>query len=157
MRWLVFAMMMTISSCGVTTPRGDGGAARDLAIAPDDLARRATLGISCGLSTMCTPTSQFCCTDDDGATGSCALNGAPCASIAFHCDGPEDCAPFLPECCMQGSSAGGGGIAQCQTSGYCATAATGQLMCHVDKDCGTTLKCCAGPGNSPYGFCQTSC
>ncbi|HEX4462553.1 MAG TPA: hypothetical protein VIA18_31465 [Polyangia bacterium] len=150
-----------MSACGGSSGgggnSGGGGAsgAADLALGAADMTR-STAGIACGPSTACTNETQACCSGDNGVTGTCAQSTAACATDAYHCDGPEDCEPFLPECCLQGSTAGGGAVSQCQSSGYCAMQSTGQLMCHVDKDCGTTLKCCAVSG-SPYAFCKTSC
>ena len=164
MRWLVFATIVTVSACGGSSGSSNGGgggsgggtsSVADLSLVSTDMAR-TTAGIACGPATACTTSAQLCCSPDNGVSGTCEQNGDSCATLAYHCDGPEDCAPFLPECCLQASTSVGGGASQCQSSGYCATQASGQLMCHADKDCGTTLKCCAVAG-SPYAFCKTSC
>jgi hypothetical protein len=168
MRWPAFATigllcMAAASGCGGSTSGGGGGGGgggssspADLASAPADLTPRSLAGIACG-AVACTATSQLCCSSDSGKSGDCSQNGGSCGSIAYHCDGPEDCEPGLPQCCFQGSSVAGGSISQCQSSGYCALQATGQLMCHVDADCGTSLKCCPAAAGSPYAFCKSSC
>ncbi len=154
-------MIVAVSACGGSSSSSGGGGGggsgvADLSMAATDMAR-STAGIACGPATACATLSQLCCSADDGVSGSCEQMSDSCASIAYHCDGPEDCEPFLPECCLQGSTAGGGAVSQCQSNGYCATQTTGQVMCHVDKDCGTTLKCCPVSASSPYAFCKTSC
>jgi hypothetical protein len=124
---------------------GGGGAVHDMALATGDMVHPLT-GISCG-NMQCIATAQYCCTGDKGVTGTCyASNQFSCAQTYFFCDGPEDCPPALPECCITN------GAANCVGTGECA-ANMGSLMCHVAADC-SGANCCNAKG-SPYSLCLT--
>jgi hypothetical protein len=123
----------------------------DLA-APDlsqgDLARNLA-GIACG-SMPCFVFAQFCCTGDNGKGGTCLpAQATSCGASEFDCDGPEDCPPADPICCVEN------GVAQCRSD---CTAAGAAIMCHDTSTCGTS-KCCPAPSGSPYALClsPTSC
>jgi hypothetical protein len=127
----------------------------DLSSAPDlatrdlshgDLAR-SIAGIACG-TTPCAVFAQFCCTGSNGVTGTCVpANATSCGAAEFDCDGPEDCPPADPVCCVEN------GLAQCKADCFGATVA---IMCHDDSTCGTS-KCCPAPNGSPYALCLASC
>lgn len=163
MRWLAFAALFLASACGGSKSGSDGGGAGggssgggDLASTSSDMAR-SIAGIACGPTSACITSAQLCCSSDSGKSGDCEMTTAgTCTAATFYCDGPEDCPPALHECCFQASTAVGGGASQCQSSGYCATQVSGQLMCHADADCGAMRKCCPTSG-SPYAFCKSSC
>ncbi len=148
MRPLAFVLL--VAACSPTTSSGDmsGGGAGDLAHGPYDLMPHALAGIACG-ATNCTTTQQLCCTGDSGATGTCQLQSNPMCGLAeFGCDGPEDCEPANPECCVMG------GYAACRPMGYCSSKG-GTFMCHATSDCPMGLTCCPAPNGSPYALCLT--
>jgi hypothetical protein len=130
-------------STGSTAPR-DGGATGDLAGA--DLAH-GLAGVACGAAS-CLTFSEFCCTADRGVTGTCDQTSNPsCGDTLFLCDGPEDCPPASPECCVSG------GEAQCRPFGECATLGVEYaILCHGQPACGTG-NCCPAPNGSPYSIC----
>jgi hypothetical protein len=64
----------------------------------------------------------------------------------FFCDGPEDCEPASPECCVMG------GYAACQPAGYCAGQTNASVMCHDTSTC-TPPTLCHIAQNSPFGIC----
>jgi hypothetical protein len=149
---VVFALALSAAACS-SAPRGGGdggGGAADLSTSgPPDLAPRPIAGIACGAST-CTTTLELCCTADNGATGDCQKVQNPmCGSSEFACDGPEDCEPANPECCVSG------GFAQCRQAGVCATITGARFMCHVTADCTpfSAGAACNLAKNSPYGIC----
>jgi hypothetical protein len=120
-------------------------ASGDLAVSYD-LAPRTTRGIACGAN-ACLTMAQYCCTGDNGVSGSCmAIPQTSCGASEFLCDGPEDCPPADPICCVSS------GIAQCTSS--CLSPST--PMCHTAGDCGG-LACCPAPSGSPYALCLGSC
>ena len=130
---------------------GGGGAPVDMtASGPPDLIPRSIAGIACG-AIACTTTLELCCTSDSGKTGDCQKVQNPmCGASEFLCDGPEDCEPANPECCVQG------GYAACRPAGFCATQANARVMCHVDADCTPFVASalCRSPRNgSPYQLC----
>ena len=118
----------------------------DLAMPAADLAPRSTAGIACG-SAACAATAQFCCTSDNGGTGKCYANPqvSQCGMSEFYCDGPEDCQPAQPICCVDN------GVAQCAST--CTTPST--IMCHSATDCGGGA-CCPAPGGI-YALCLSHC
>jgi hypothetical protein len=144
-RWL-FAIVLAACSSSPTsgsdlaTPNGD------LAMPAFDLAPRSTVGIACGAD-ACAATAQFCCTSTNGSTGKCYANPqiAQCGMSEFYCDGPEDCQPAQPICCVSN------GIAQCAS----ACAAPDVAMCHSATDCGGGA-CCPAPGGV-YALCLSHC
>ncbi len=129
---------------------GSGGGALDMRMSgPPDLTPRPIAGIACGANT-CTTTLQLCCTGDNGATGDCQMVQNPsCGVSEFLCDGPEDCEPANPECCVQG------GYAACRPSGYCASQTGARFMCHTTADCANFVggAICMNASNSPYALC----
>lgn len=157
---LLSALMMACNKAA-PAPAVDGASvsdsatmSADLSSSPDlrmiaDFAGASTAGIACG-STICAPSAQLCCTGDKGLTGQCQLiSNASCGASTFACDGPEDCPPFEPECCVSG------GRAQCTTAGSC-QASSGTQLCHESSTCGLGTNCCAAP-NSPYALCLAVC
>jgi hypothetical protein len=151
---LAVAVAVSLLAACSSSPRsgadgggGSGGGAADLAPSgPPDLLPRSLAGIACG-AVNCTSQQQLCCTGDTGITGDCQMASAPsCGAAEFACDGPEDCEPADPECCVQG------GIAFCRPSGYCASK-SGTFMCHTASDCPGGGNCCAAPNGSPYKLC----
>jgi hypothetical protein len=123
----------------------DAAPAADLTMAAD---LATTVGIRCGMN-ICATMAQFCCTSDNGLTGTCAQapNGSCGAASEFHCDGPEDCPPAEPECCASS------GLSMCRAVGVCAALGSpGYLMCHDSSTC-AGLSCCPAPGGSPYALC----
>jgi hypothetical protein len=70
-----------------------------------------------------------------------------CSGSELLCDGPEDCEPANPECCVQG------GFAACRIKGYCASRTNAIVMCHTAADCSQGESCCAAPNGSPYKLC----
>jgi hypothetical protein len=150
MRRLVFLAVVALSfgcSRGTTGAGGgpDFGFTLDLAMIAD-LAPRSTVGIACG-ATACAAQAQNCCSADVGQTGSCvpANMSCPANNATFGCDGPEDCPPFMPQCCFTGT------VSSCQDTGACQS---GVLLCHADKDCTSPAHCCPVP-HSPYGQCSS--
>ena len=111
------------------------------------------VGIACG-DTPCAANAQFCCTSNQGKTGLCGFGdqAATCGSALFYCDGPEDCPPAEPYCCVSNGSA------LCN-QGMCAgTAQAGYAMCHTTPDCKGTGPCCASTSGTPYRLCiPTGC
>ena len=154
MRRLVFALFL--AACSSSTPMGGGdggGGSRDLAPGSSvDLLNRSTVGIACG-PMACTTTLELCCTNDSGISGTCQSSKSGCGATSFQCDGPEDCEPADPECCIQG------GLAACRPPGYCQSAQIGgTLMCHTNADCPPGQNCCSPGSNStsagsPYKLC----
>ena len=157
MRCAVFIVAIaTAVGCGNKTGGGgDGGAGSggggggivDMTmVGPPDLTPRPIAGIACGADT-CTTSLELCCTDDNAATGDCQMiQNSSCGKSEFLCDGPEDCEPANPECCVQG------GFAACRQAGYCAAQTNASIMCHVTTDC-TPPALCHTALNSPYGIC----
>ena len=154
MRRVVAALaVIAVAGCS-STPKGGGdgggggGGATDLSAAgPPDLTPRPIAGIACGPST-CTTTLQLCCTSDQGNSGVCQMVQNPsCGASEFLCDGPEDCEPANPECCVQA------GYAACRPPGFCATQANARFMCHVTADCPTPQLCHDASNGSPYSIC----
>jgi hypothetical protein len=122
---------------------------QDLATGAPDLSMRPTSGIACGPN-QCASMGQYCCTGDNGVTGDCTpIPTQNCAKSTFYCDGPEDCAPAEPVCCVSG------GVSQCTTSGACAMKTNGTAMCHTTADCGGAT-CCPAP-TGPYALCLPHC
>jgi hypothetical protein len=157
MRCVVFALALVAAACS-SNPKsssgdGGGGAAgsgggSDMASAPrPDL---GIAGIACG-NVACTTTVQFCCSGDSGKSGDCEQTQNPtCAAAQFHCDGPEDCEPANPICCVEG------GIAACRPGGYCESKAStthAAIMCHSVADCPGGYTCVGAPNGSPYALC----
>jgi hypothetical protein len=155
MRSLAVVAVVMLLGCGTKTGGHDmSGAGRDLAgvsatadlmslPAGDMIHPRA--GISCG-SQQCGASSQYCCTGDEGVTGTCNnTNNLNCADLFFYCDGPEDCPPALGECCIVNGSA------NCVTPGECAQM-QGNLLCHDGTQCEGTGNCCPAP-KGPYALC----
>ncbi|HWE29794.1 MAG TPA: hypothetical protein VHB97_17410 [Polyangia bacterium] len=150
----VVMLAVALAACS-SAPKGDGdggggngGAVDMLASGPPDLTPRPTAGIACGAS-ACTTTLELCCTADNGASGACQKVQNPmCGSSEFLCDGPEDCEPANPECCVQG------GYAACRPSGYCAMN-SGTFMCHTTADCTpfVATAICHAANASPYAIC----
>ena len=129
---------------------GSGGAVDMTMTGPPDLVPRSIAGIACGANT-CTTTLELCCTADNGVTGDCEKQQNPaCGASEFLCDGPEDCPPASPECCVNN------GFANCYQSGVCAQTTGSRFMCHTDADCKpfSSTALCHSPGNgSPYQIC----
>jgi len=128
---------------------GGGGAVDMRAGGPPDLTPRPIAGIACGANT-CTTTLELCCTGDNGATGDCQkVQNPSCGASEFLCDGPEDCEPANPECCVQG------GYAACRPAGYCASQMGAKFMCHTTADCTPFVASglCQNASNSPYALC----
>ena len=157
MRRLLFIVALAAACSSNPKPGGDGGsggsggAGGDLAMSgPPDLLPRSTVGVACG-PVNCAQMTQICCTADSGKTGDCQpYPNATCGTTKFHCDGPEDCPPADPECCVEA------GIAECRTAGYCAMRALSTqayLMCHTNADCGSSAVVCKIAPGSPYGLC----
>jgi hypothetical protein len=148
---LIVAMVMAVGCSSKPGGGGDGGGGSggpaDLSAGGvPDLTPRSTAGIACG-DTACTTTLEFCCTGDNGATGDCEKQQNPmCAKSVFGCDGPEDCEPANPECCVSG------GFAACRPQGYCASQVNARIMCHVTADC-TAPALCHSAASSPYALC----
>jgi len=136
-----------LCACG-TSPGGasdlaTGGA--DLAMPAADLLPRSTIGIACGAN-ACGAMAAYCCTGDNGATGDCTpVPKQTCGKSEFFCDGPEDCPPADPICCVSS------GIAQCASS----CSAPDEVMCHTATDCGGGA-CCGAPGGV-YALCLSHC
>ena len=151
-RLLAALAFVVVAACsGSPRPGGDGGGgATDLATSgPPDLAPRGIAGIACGANT-CTTTLELCCTSDNANSGTCQMVQNPsCGLSEFLCDGPEDCEPANPECCVQG------GYAACRPPGYCATQVGARFMCHKTTDCGPNEQCLGAPNGSPYSLCLT--
>ncbi len=153
---LVLALVVAAAASCSSAPKGGGdggggsGGLVDMTMSgPPDLTPRPIAGIACGANT-CTTSQQLCCTSDNGATGTCQLVSNPsCGASEFQCDGPEDCPPASPECCVSN------GFSNCYQSGVCATITGAKFMCHTTTDCtkfvtGTT---CQNASNSPYALC----
>ena len=155
MRAALFALAVVVAGCS-SAPKaggdgggGSGGAVDMTAGGPPDLTPRPIAGIACGANT-CTTTLQLCCTGDNGNTGDCQQVQNPmCGASEFLCDGPEDCEPANPECCVSG------GYAACRQSGVCATIPGAKFMCHVTADCTPFVAgaLCKTAPNSPYSLC----
>jgi len=155
MRAALFALAVVVAGCS-SGPSGGGdggggsGGAVDMRMSgPPDLTPRPIAGIACGNDT-CTTTLQLCCTGDNGANGVCQQVQNPmCGSSEFLCDGPEDCEPANPECCVFG------GYAACRPAGYCQTQTGAKFMCHVTADCTPFVSSalCKTAPNSPYSLC----
>ncbi|MCU1277327.1 MAG: hypothetical protein JWM53_873 [bacterium] len=156
MRTVVLALALVAAACSSSPkPGGDGGggsggAADMTATGPPDLTPRPIAGIACG-AVACTTTLQLCCTGDNGASGDCqAVQNPMCGLSEFLCDGPEDCEPANPECCVQG------GFAACRPPGFCAMQTNARFMCHKTTDCTPFVAgaLCNNAGNgSPYALC----
>lgn len=158
MRGFVVVLSIVAAAACSNAPKGGGdggggsggGAALDMtASGPPDLTPRPTAGIACGAN-ACTTTAQLCCTSDNGVTGDCQqVQNPSCGASEFLCDGPEDCEPANPECCVQG------GYAACRPAGYCAQQAGARFMCHVTADCTRFVATgiCQNAPNSPYALC----
>lgn len=150
----MFALLLAACSSAPRPTSGDlaaGGGGGDLGFTgPRDMTPRSIVGIACGANS-CTTTLELCCTADNGKSGDCQkVQTQSCGSSVFQCDGPEDCEPANPECCVQG------GLAACRTRGFCATQTSARLMCHADADCGAGGHCCPAPA-SPYALCLATC
>jgi hypothetical protein len=155
---LLFAVLMPLAACG------GGGKAGDLAVASFDLssdattpvdltingdAAMSTVGIACG-TTPCAANAQYCCTDDEGKTGTCGFGSSvSCGASVFYCDGPEDCPPAEHNCCVQN------GASQCGSSPCGNSNDTGYALCHTDADCSAIVGdvCCPSPTLGRYSLC----
>lgn len=155
MHRFLFALLLVAACSNPPRSSGDGGGSggpADLAMSSYDLLNRSTSGIWCG-PLACTTTLELCCTTNAGQTGTCQDAKMGCGATSFQCDGPEDCEPANPECCVQG------GLAACRQSGYCLAAQiNGTLMCHQTADCPQGMNCCSPPSSSssagsPYKLC----
>lgn len=134
--------------------RVDGG---DLASSSLDLLASedagVVLGIACG-DTPCAANAQWCCTSTQGKTGTCGFGPpADCGSALFYCDGPEDCPPAEPYCCVQN------GVASCGSAVCPGTIQGGIAMCHTNADCAKVglNACCPSTTGGPYRLCLMSC
>jgi hypothetical protein len=155
MRSAVIALAVVVMGCS-SGPKGGGdggggsGGAVDMTMTgPPDLTPRPIAGIACGANT-CTTQAQLCCTHDNGANGDCQqVQNPSCGDSEFLCDGPEDCPPAEPECCVSN------GYAACRQSGVCATITGAKFMCHVTADCTpfAASALCKNASNSPYALC----
>jgi hypothetical protein len=155
MRGLVVVLSVVAAAACSNAPKGGGdggggsGGALDLSTSgPPDLTPRPTAGIACGANT-CTTQQQLCCTHDNGATGDCQLVSNPsCGASEFLCDGPEDCPPAMPECCVIN------GYASCYQAGVCGSN-NATFMCHTTADCTRFVATgtCQNAPNSPYALC----
>ncbi|HEX8951369.1 MAG TPA: hypothetical protein VF945_05965 [Polyangia bacterium] len=157
MRRFVVALAIVVAASCSSAPKGGGdggggagGSAVDMtAGGPPDLTPRPTAGIACGANT-CITTLELCCTGDNGATGDCQkVQNPTCGASEFLCDGPEDCPPAMPECCVSN------GYAACRQSGVCATITGAKFMCHTTADCTQFVATgiCRNATNSPYALC----
>lgn len=155
-----------MAACGSSNVGTDGGGLADLATAPGDLAGAdaaaqdlggsfnadagTIVGIACG-DTPCAANAQYCCTSNQGITGFCGFGaGAECGSALFYCDGPEDCPPAEPSCCVTN------GTGQCRVNACPGTIQGGYAMCHTTPDCKGNGVCCASKTGSPYRLCLPS-
>ena len=159
MRPLAFVLVVALAAACSSAPKGggDGGGGSgggsglaDMAMGgPPDLTPRSIAGIACGANT-CTTQLELCCTSDNGATGDCQpVQNPSCGASEFLCDGPEDCEPANPECCVQG------GYAACRPAGFCAQQSGARFMCHTNADCTNFVAgaACNLANKSPYGIC----
>lgn len=149
--------LLVVAGCGGAATGGDAATPLDLSAAPDQAAP-ATMdastfdaspvrGIACG-DTPCAANAQYCCTSNQGKTGLCGFgNEATCGSALFYCDGPEDCPPAEPYCCVVN------GTAQCKQSMCAGTIEAGFAMCHNVNDCMGSGPCCGSTSGSPYRLC----
>src|SRR5579863_4293270 len=109
MRILVLALVLASSSCSSSTAKdmagggfgggsggsGGSGAPGDLKTGPTSDMIHPLMGVSCG-NMQCADSAQYCCTSDNGASGTCNDdNDFNCGGYFFNCDGPEDCPPGL--------------------------------------------------------------
>jgi hypothetical protein len=154
MRRIFFALALVVVAGCPGSPKsggdGGGGGNGDLVTSgPADLAPRGIAGIACGAST-CTTTLELCCTGSYAVDGDCqTIQNPSCGDAEFLCDGPEDCEPANPVCCVQG------GYAACRPDGYCPVAMGARIMCHQKSDCGASEECLGAPNGSPYALCLT--
>jgi hypothetical protein len=155
MRRVVLGLALAAACSSAPKPNGDGGGgsggALDMTMTgPPDLTPRPTAGIACGAN-ACTTTLELCCTSDNGKSGDCQMVQNPsCGASEFLCDGPEDCEPANPECCVIG------GQSTCRQSGVCASITGAKLMCHKTTDCTPflpTAQCHDAGNGSPYALC----
>jgi hypothetical protein len=158
MRRVVLALVLVLAAACSSAPKptgdgggGSGGGALDMTMnGPPDLTPRSIAGIACAAN-ACTTTLELCCTGDNGKSGDCQMVQNPsCGSSEFLCDGPEDCEPANPECCVQG------GYAACRPAGFCAMQTNARFMCHTTADCTNFVAgaLCHDAGNgSPYALC----
>ena len=95
-------------------------------------------GTSSGVTVACPGTmcGAVCC---DGTCTSSALG--TCEGHAFHCDGPEDCAPS--EVCCNNKN---GSVC---TAGSC----SGHEACHTAADCGGSCNNCSYEGDYGQQIC----
>jgi hypothetical protein len=109
----------------------------------------STVGIACGATACPASAGYVCCTNTQGKTGTCTQGAvSTCGTAAFECDGPEDCPPATPYCCVAN------GYGQCVSNACPGTNEGGYGMCHLNSDCtkvGGT--CCPSSMGGPYRLC----
>ena len=121
---------------GDTPPPGDMGGGGDAAV-----------GVTCGATTCAV--GQECCI---GANGGTCEDQGNCQTVAFACDGPEDCEQNQVCCFAAGGGGPGTAGAECKPAAQCQTNA-----CHTDGDCGgNTPKCCPIAATQ-YSLCRPAC
>lgn len=143
----------TSSSKDLSATAGDLAGHGEMSMPPIDLlspggdAGGTVIGIACG-TTPCAANAQFCCTADQGKNGLCGYDASTCGSALFYCDGPEDCPPADPYCCVLN------GVGQCGNNACGGTIQYGFGMCHTTTDCANVGgTCCASSGGGPYKLC----
>jgi hypothetical protein len=91
-----------------------------------------TVGVQCQLDLIC-PLTEVCC---QGTSFHCAHPGECGPGFEAECDGPEDCPPESPVCCLLKVSTTRG-MSTCMAAADC----TGYSLCHSIDDCDTGLSC----------------
>jgi hypothetical protein len=151
------AILFLLYGCGGSSSSRSDAAIADAALsgvdqsmAPDLATTQTTAGISCG-TTPCAANAQFCCTSDSGKTGMCGQgdDAATCDGSRFYCDGPEDCPPALPECCITD------GVANCIDTACKSQAEGGGKLCHFSSEC--VGQVCCSSTETPYELCLDAC
>lgn len=167
---LLVGSALVVTSCGDNAVITPDMPTADLSM-PDltpivDLARPDSAGLQCG--NMTCATGQDCCIEGSPGsftstcmpTGTCQQDGG----VILTCDGPEDCASAMPECCITasgmgmvsdgGASGNGAGQSSCVTKCVAVINAdsTGMFtahtrLCHVPDECAGL----SGTLNTPLG------
>jgi hypothetical protein len=121
---------------------------QDLATAPGDMTSFA--GIFCGTMVCMAPDDECCATNQ---LLTCNSPTAPCAGLAYDCDGPEDCDKGAT-CC------GGGTGSTCNQLNGGGCQGGRAPLCHTLDDCpkgnGGFLACCASANGGHLRFCSKS-
>lgn len=110
--------------------------------------------IRCSANTACPKATQFCCFDGDLGSGTCADEGAACASERVECDSVDDCGADAVCCATYADRELIG--ATCVTSSQCSDEPEFELWCDpaADDACPDGRSCTGTSSTSGFAICE---